>query len=241
MPAGTGLSPITVSSSGCNNFLSSTGSEVPVPSFVALNGSGDNPLVLYSVSQNKIWEFWQFQKNANAGYSACWGGSQPLNTFTGVFPNPFGLSASGISYGAITVTEADVASGSINHTIALGIPGCSGQVYPADRNDCSSHGNNSGQPDEGQWFTWAPGTKMPSGLTPFGQMVFKTIQKYGLVVLDYAGAVMIEAEQPSDWKAEGNTGTDPITASWQGEAEYQVIDSLPWGDLEAVNPPGAST
>ena len=61
------------------------------------------------------------------------------------------------------------------------------------------------------------------GADPFGQMVFKAIQTYGMVVTDYAGAVMLEAEQPSDWAAEGNSGTDPIrpagkanrsTASW---------------------------
>ena len=47
-------------------------------------------------------------------------------------------------------------------------------------------------------------------------MVFKAIQTYGMVVVYQAGAVMIEAEQPSDWAAEGNTGTNPITASWDG-------------------------
>ena len=75
---------------------------------------------------------------------------------------------------------------------------------------------------------------MPSGLTPFGQMVFKAIQTYGMVVTDYAGAVMLEAEQPSDWAAEGNSGTDPVTASWDGQAEYSVVANLPWSELQAV-------
>ncbi len=47
---------------------------------------------------------------------------------------------------------------------------------------------------------------------------------------------MLEAEKTSDWAAEGNTGTDPITASWDGQAEYQVVNSLPWSQLQAVDP-----
>jgi hypothetical protein len=56
-------------------------------------------------------------------------------------------------------------------------------------------------------------------------------------VVDQAGAVMIEAEQTSDWAAEGNTGTNPITASWDGLEEYQVVANLPWSNLQAVDPP----
>jgi hypothetical protein len=68
-------------------------------------------------------------------------------------------------------------------------------------------------------------------------MVFKAIQTYGMVVVDQAGAVMIEAEQASDGAAEGNTGTNPITASWDGLEEYEVVHNLPWSSLQAVDPP----
>jgi hypothetical protein len=52
-------------------------------------------------------------------------------------------------------------------------------------------------------------------------MVFTALQDHGAVVVDFAGAVMTEAEQPSDWAAEGHQGVDPITASWDGLPEYQ--------------------
>ena len=58
-----------------------------------------------------------------------------------------------------------------------------------------------------------------------------------MVVTDQGGAVMLQAEQPSDWAAEGHSGTDPITASWTGEQEYQVVANLPWSSLQAVDPP----
>jgi hypothetical protein len=234
VPAGTPESTFSVAS-GCNDFLSDTGDEVPVPSFVHLNGSSDDPLALYSTSLDRLWEFWQVSRTPT-GYQACWGGSAPMSGFDGVFPAFFGLSASGISYLATTITENDVASGSIRHAVAVILPSnCNGDVYPADRGDCGTHPS---QPSEGQWFRFAPGTAMPSGLTPFAQMVFRAISTYGMVVVDQGGAVMLEAEQPSDWSAGGNTGTDPITASWDGEQEYQVVASLPWRDLQALSVPG---
>jgi len=78
---------------------------------------------------------------------------------------------------------------------------------------------------------------MPLGLTPFAQMVFRAIETYGAVVADQGGGVFLEAEQSSDWAAEGHTGTDPITASWEGLQEYKVVASLPWSDLQVVDPP----
>jgi hypothetical protein len=68
-------------------------------------------------------------------------------------------------------------------------------------------------------------------------MVCTAIQKYGMVVIDQGGAVMLGAEQPSDWAAEGNTGTDPLTTSWNGAQEYQVVANLPWSQLQVVDPP----
>jgi hypothetical protein len=221
---------------GCNNFLPNTGAKIPVPAAVELNGSSDNPLVIWQPSTNSDWELWKVAPLSATSYTACWGGKLDTATSNGVFQYPYGLSATGISYLATAITEADVASGSIDHAIAITLPRCDSSVYPADRTDC---GDDAGQPGEGQWFRFAPGTQMPSGLTPFAQMVFRAIETYGAVVTDQARGVFLEAEQPSDWAAEGHTGTDPITASWEGLQAYQVVASLPWSDLQVVDPPSS--
>jgi hypothetical protein len=221
---------------GCTDFTVETGTEVPIPSYSALAEVSDSPLVIYQPSTGTEWEFWQLKRLSASSYSACWGGKLNLSISDGVFPAPYGLSATGISYLATTITEADVDSGSIDHAIAVALPRCNYSVYPAARTDC---GADPGQPAEGQWFRFAPGaTCAPSQCgTPFAQMVFKAIQTYGMVVVDQAGAVMLEAEQSSDWAAEGNPGTDPIAASWDGLQEYQVVANLPWSNLQAVDPP----
>jgi hypothetical protein len=220
---------------GCQpEFLADTGSEIPIPPNAVLSTSSDGPLVIYQPSTMTEWELWQVTRQSATAYTACWGGELDIATSNGFFSSNYGLSASGISYLATTITEADVESGSINHAIALTIPNCNSFVYPAPRGDCPSI---PGQPGEGQWFRFPANLAMPSGLTPFGQMVFRALQTYGMVVVDQGGAVMLEAEQQADWAAEGNSGTDPITASWDGEQEYQVIANLPWADLQVVDPP----
>ena len=219
---------------GCGNFTGETGRSVPIPDDVSFNGSGDSPLVVYK--GHTEWEFWKASRLYNGSYTACWGGRLNMASSDGVFPFPWGLSATGISYLATTVTEADIESGSIGHAIAVILPRCDGPpVYPADRGDC---GNDPGQPHEGQWFRFAPGTTMPGGLTPFGRMVFRAISVHGMVVVDQGGCVCIEAEQESDWAAQGHQGTDPLTRSFRGQPEYSVVARLPWWDLQAVDPPG---
>ena len=144
---------------GCNNFTVDTGTEVPIPPYAALNGSPDNPLVVYQPSTSSEWEFWQATKESSTAYSACWGGELNMATSNGVFPSPYGMDATGISYLATSVTEADVASGSINHAIAVILPVCNSFVYPTDRTDC---GSDPGQPAEGQWFRFPANANMPA-------------------------------------------------------------------------------
>ena len=237
VPASQPLVPISVSP-GCGNFTPSTGTSVPIPTNAYTTSpsyQNDSAVVIYQPSTNSDWELWQAAKNSSGNWSACWGGKLNPSTSDGVFPNGYGLSGSGISYLALTITEQDIQSGVIKHAIALDLPACSSPPsYPADRTDCSS---DPGQPPEGTWWRFPANLSMPSGLTPFGQMVFKAIQTYGMVQTDQSGSVALQAESTADWATSGHTGTDPITASWNGEAEYQVVANLPWSSLQALNPP----
>jgi len=247
VPADQPLVPISVQT-GCNDFTSDTGSDVPIPTNAVAGDDSDGVLTIYQPSTETDWEFKQ-ATDTNGSWSACWGGKLNMETSTGVFPFPYGETATGISNLATEITEADVASGSIDHAIAMQVLGDSctwdptgsdGGLYPADRSDCGySASEHPNWPEEGQWFRFPANLAMPSGLTPFGQMVFKAIQTYGAVVVNQGGSVALDADQPTAWAGEGHSGTDPITASWDGQPEYAVVASLPWADLQAVIPPTA--
>ncbi len=221
--------------------------EAPIPSFAALNGSGDNPLDVWSTAG--VYEIWQANQLSSSAWEGCYGGYGPMSTFTGVFAGNKGRTATSISDVATMVTEADVARGSINHAISIQITDGNGWVLPATRGD---FGSDPGEPAEGQWFRFAPGTVCTPAEcnSPYATMVFNAISTYGMVVSDQAGAYQINQEAVADWANEGEPGTDPITKSWctnwnsganscagTEEQEYNVISELPWSDLQVLNYP----
>jgi hypothetical protein len=235
VPASQPLVTVTVKP-GCNDFLASTGAHIPIPVGAYTtdpNYLHDSDIVISQPSTNSVWELWEAANNGNGTWSACWGGKLDTATTTGVFPYPLGLSATGISYYSTMITEADIESGSINHAIAMQEFACNQSTYPADRGDC---GVDPGEPPEGTWFRMPAGLPMPAGLTPFGQMVFRALQRYGMVVTDRAGAVMVQAESSDDWTYTGHAGADPLKSSWQG-AEYSALRNMPWQDLQVITPP----
>jgi hypothetical protein len=235
VPDGQATVPIGVNP-GCNDFRSNTGSALPIPSdaYRYLTGSTDNPLILFQPSTLTEWELWQATYR-NGSWSACWGGRiSDLAGSAGLFHEPYGMAASGLSYLATMVTEADVASGAIDHPLAVILPLCNPSlVAPATRTDCNGR---KGEPSEGTRFRLPSDLAMPAGLTPFAQMVFRTLQDYGAYVVDHAGAVMISAESPADWSLSGHTGPNPMVTSWAGHPEYTVLNGIPWSQMQVVAP-----
>jgi hypothetical protein len=221
--------------SGCSSFTSQLGSTVPIPSYAIAPTGTDHSIVIYQPSTDTVWELWQATNNGNGTWSACWGGRiQNVDSSDGVFPYPYGVAASGISYMGTLITENDILSGQINHVLAITVNACNVDVAPANRTDC---GYDPGEPSEGTWLRLPANLAMPSGLTPLGQMVFEALQNYGAVVTDRSSNVNVEAENSADWQAEGNRGTDPLTASFGGQSSSRALDGIPWSSLEVINPP----
>ena len=218
---------------GCNNFEANVG-QVPLPPRAAtlLTGSSDNPLIVWQPSTNSEWEFWKMAY-FHGQWSACWGGRiTGVPSSSGRFQAPYGQSASGLAYLPLIITEADVASGSINHPVAIQMPVCRTFVSPATRTDCQGA---AGTPSEGMHFRLPSTLPMPAGLTPFARMVFTALQRYGAYVTDRSGAVDIVTESPSDWHASGAPGPDPITNSWAGAPQWNTMGGIPWGQMLVVS------
>jgi hypothetical protein len=272
VPATQPMVPLSIQA-GCQDFRAETGATAPIPSWAPVSGPGDDILTVYQPSSHSVWELWQAHRvtaqsaTAHAGsrvtgdgWSACWAGKALLNTFTGVFPSPFGETATGISNLATEVTEADVRSGSIKHAIGLQVVNCTTFVYPANRGDCN---HDPGTPAEGQWFRFAPSVDCADyDTTPFENEVCVAGQQRGFVVVDHGGSDGIEADFASGtWTDEGNPGPAgtwqrtasgaccifagggaPLerslrTSSGTYEQEYQVIAGLPWSELQVIVPP----
>jgi hypothetical protein len=225
IPANQPSVPIDVRE-GCSDFRPNTGSQVPIPPGAAVSTSSDGPLVVWQPAHDTEWEFWQIHATGS-GYTACWGGKLTnVSKSRGVFPANYGLSATGISYLGTEITEADVRAGAIRHVIAIAIPNCNGYVPPAVRGDC---GSDPGYPAEGQWLRLPADTRVPAGLTPLAKMILVALTKYGMVVTDYAGAAVLQAQYSA-------TPGDPIQTAFAGKSSTAALKGIPWSDLQVINP-----
>jgi len=224
------------------------GPTAPIPPAAqnAVSNAIDSPLIVFQPSTDTVWEFWEASYKSGSWSAGNAGMIQGCSTSNGIFPSYGCLSATRISYLATLITENDIASGSINHTIpiqlydeALNTSGHGAFVPPAVSGDTNPIVTSppANSPTAGMWFQMPASVAMPSGLTPFEQMVFKALQTYGGIALDNAGVPSLGIEQPADWATNGNTGTDPLTTSLSGNATYNALPGIPWGSLQVIAPP----
>jgi Fibronectin type III domain len=215
-----------------------TGTQVAIPVGYPLNTSTDGPIVVKYVDPSDEFlddiELWRCVA-AGAGYSATWGGRLlDLATSSAVFPGTYGLSASGISYLATMISQDDAMNGAILHAVAFQASTIdAGFVPPAVRQDGNA-ASHPGYCHEGNKMYLPAAVKKPSGLVPFSSMLFDCLQRFGAYVVDQtqnSGYNMFVAEDPSNWKAQGMTGTDPITASMGGQPAYEAVAPIPWSQL----------
>ena len=71
-------------------------------------------------------------------------------------------------------------------------------------------------------------------------MVCYALAHYGMIVMDRntepPGAIILEGEDPVDWAAQGYSGPDPYSAAMGSEGQG-ALASVPWSDLQLVQPP----
>ena len=116
---------------------------------------------------------------------------------------------------------------------------CTGDTYPATNPypDCTGPGTAL---KEGDYFRLSSAASCPS--TPaLAAMVCAAIKNYGMIVMDRntanPGSVYLEGENPVDWTFDGHGGTAPITAAMGPDNQGNVLNAIPWSDLQLVKPP----
>jgi hypothetical protein len=220
-----------------------TGGHVPIPTAAQSLSSGtDLPLVIFQPAADKVWEVWEADYTGGAWTAGNAGVITGATDSLGVFTDGSGVAASGISYGALIITQADVASGTIAHAVALYLSNNESTQYwpPAARAD-SGATSVAGQVAEGMWFRFPTSMSMPSGLAPLAQMIFTAIQTYGCVLHDRSDGSYFAAEDTATWASGGGTGTDPITTACTVagtvKPDYSVVANIPISSLVQIVPP----
>ena len=206
---------------------------VPIPASAQPANGTDHSLVVWQPSTDTEWELWQAQRAADGSWSACWGGRlQNVSTGQGVFPYPYGVAASGLSYLAGAIKVSELQAGKIDHALAVNVVHAARtQVAPANRNDGDSAAADA--IPEGTRFRLDPTIDVTTlGLPVSGVAIARALQDYGMYVTDKSGAVVLMGESGTPYVASGQP--NPYDDAFGGLQAYQVMGKIPWDRLQAV-------
>ncbi len=207
---------------------------VPIPSNASPAAGTDKEVVIWQPSTGHLWELWRVLQEGGR-WTACWGGEiADAYTSDGIFPAPFGASAAGLSLLGGQIHLEDLERGSINHALEVLLPETlrTEFVWPAVRTD--GNGKTANSIPEGTRFRLKASVNLSSlGLSKPALEIATAIQRYGLIVADTAGAVTLSAQDPTPLIKEGKA--NPYN-TLLGSDPDDVLDAVPWGDLEVVSP-----
>jgi hypothetical protein len=203
---------------------------VPIPDGATPSAGSDAELVISQPSTDSLWELWRARRTSLGGWEACWGGKLGgVSTGPGLFPWPFGTTATGISLAGGLITPEELAAGRIDHALAVSLVDVKAKAFswPATRTDGSSTAVNAIV--EGQRFRLDPSIDVDAlPVTRTAKIVAKALQTYGMVVRDRSGSVTFYAENTA---AEGRTDLYPALF---GTPAYKVLAGIPWTRLQAL-------
>jgi hypothetical protein len=206
---------------------------VPLPASALPAAGTDKEVIVWQPSSGHLWELWRVLDESGR-WTACWGGEiADAYTSNGILPAPFGAGAAGLSLLGGQIHLEDLEHGAIDHALEVLLPEtATGFVWPANRTDGVT--TSSSAIPEGTHFRLSPSLSLSSlHLSAAALEIATAIQRYGMFVGDTSGSVALSAQDPTPLIDEGKPNpydrllsTDP----------YDVLDAIPWGDLEVVSP-----
>ena len=207
---------------------------VPIPEFAAPADGSDAEMTVYQPATNTLWEFWVTRKS-NGQWQACWGGKLAnTNTSDGIWPHPYGTTATGLPFIGGQITAEELSRGEIRHAIGISLVEAEAAAiasWPAVR---SGGKNPEGAPNripEGLRFRLEPTINVDAlPMSSAGKTIARAAQQYGFVVWDKAGALSIRAQNPKSYTALGKE--NPYPALFGGRPSYAVLNGFPWDRLQ---------
>jgi hypothetical protein len=194
-----------------------------------VTGASGSDGSLVVISNNVAYNFWQFKRTDNTHATAAaygeanivsdsgWGSTNP--------PRGAGIRAVGASGLGGLIMGSDIAAGAINHALAVSLDFSlvsSRFVAPAIASDGSQ-----GSIAEGTRLGIPAGTAMPAGLSSIGQMVWRSLAKYGAFVVDRGGGNALSADPKSVTAAT----VDPLRVYWGSKGHSDLDRIMPYVKL----------
>ena len=210
-------------------------SSVPIPTYALPATGTDGEMTIYDPKSSIIWEMWKARKDANGGWSACWGGKlENASSSQGIFKQYYGTTATGLPFIGGQITAEELERREIKHVMGISLVDLASWKiisWSANRSDGYNPNNLPNRIAEGQRFRLDPSVnvdKLP--LSKAGKVIAKAAQKYGFVVWDKAGAVSLRAQNPTSYTALGKA--NPYPALFENKPNYALLNGIPWDRLQ---------
>jgi hypothetical protein len=209
---------------------------VPIPRRARAALGTDASLTIWQPSTNRLWDFW-VMRSVKGHWNARWGGEmEDVSSSPGYFThegqtNNWGATATGLPLLGGLVTFADLKRGYINHALAMALVETkrADWTWPAQRTDGNTFSKGITAPiPEGMRFRLDPKLNIDKlNLPPIDAMLAKAAQKYGIVVRDKAGSVVLYGQQPV-------SKANPWPAAFGNQYPNNVLALFPWSHLQAL-------
>lgn len=211
--------------------------QVPIPPNALASVGTDGHLVINQPSTDTMWEFWRAYLGADGKWHARWGGKMSnVSSNPGYFDNPYGATATSLPLVGGLLTIEDQRQGVVDHAVAFAMPGPRDTyVWPAQRGDGDS--SSTSAIPEGTRFRLPADLDVDAmNLSPEATMITKAIQKYGLVLRDKAGSVVLYGEDPGLFISGTVSAWNPYWAFFGTQTPDAIMKQLPWGKMQAIDP-----
>lgn len=209
---------------------------VPIPKGAMPADGSDSEMTIYQPSTDTMWEFWRLKKvNAdmpNEGWRAVWGGRMNgVSKGSGIWPKPFGATATGLPFAGGQITAEELESGEIRHVIGIAlVQAGEGFMWPANRSDGEGCDCADCIP-EGSRFRLDPKVDVDSlNMHPVGKMIAKAAQRYGFVVWDKSATTSLRAKNSKSYTLKGKP--DPYPALFSPKDQWSALDGFPWDRIQ---------
>jgi hypothetical protein len=155
----------------------------------------------------------------------------------------WGATASSLPIAAGLITLTDLASGHINHAVAMMVPKAKAKVFycPAQRTD--GYDTSANAIPEGAHFRIDPSLDLSKiSMPPITRMIAEAAQKYGLIVNDQTGVTVgFRAQDPMPLMRAGATNPYGTYFANRATGQYvyptQFLSWFPWSHLQLLAPP----
>ncbi len=263
VPAGQPTVNVTPANTG-DTLLAEQFTGVPIPPDATPASGTDGELVIYQPSTDKMWEFWQASRDSQGNWRAQFGGRMDgVSTNPGHFlPYPngrvFGATATSIPHlgGLQRLSELDAAlsgpnpTGILPHAVSFAMKQPAPCFrWPALRQDNPTLANSSfSAPPEGARLRLPASLNIDAipGMTPYGRMLARTVQKYGMVLRDRSSLVVFwaEAPRPLPTGLENDPYNKPggyFSRTGGGSWDRYVLKNFPWAQLQVLDVPAGKS